>query len=386
MRTILLRFGELYLKGNNRNIFESILIENIKKKLEGETFKFSKTFGRYVISDYDEQRESEIVSKLLKVFGLHSLSLAEEVDADYKSIEDAVKKINLGKKTFKVVVKRADKTFPMTSMELASTLGGVVLKANKEASVDVYNPEVEINVDIRLNKKAYIFSSSISCQGGLPLGSAGKGLLLLSGGIDSPVAGYLISKRGLKIEALHFHSYPYTSERAKEKVITLAKKLSEYCDEIKLHIISFTKVQEAIHMHCAPEFMITIMRRIMMRIAERICKRDGLLTIVTGESLGQVASQTVQSMTVTNAVVEDLPVLRPCVAMDKEEIMAIAKKIDTYETSILPYEDCCTVFLPKNPVIKPSIERAEKEERKLDIESLIGEALESEEVIVLNSK
>ena len=282
MRTILLRFGELYLKGNNRNIFESILIENIKKKLEGETFKFSKTFGRYVISDYDEQRESEIVSKLLKVFGLHSLSLAEEVDADYKSIEDAVKKINLGKKTFKVVVKRADKTFPMTSMELASTLGGVVLKANKEASVDVYNPEVEINVDIRLNKKAYIFSSSISCQGGLPLGSAGKGLLLLSGGIDSPVAGYLISKRGLKIEALHFHSYPYTSERAKEKVITLTKRLCHYCDEIKLHVVSFTKVQEAIHMHCAPEFMITIMRRIMMRIAERICKREGLLTIVTG--------------------------------------------------------------------------------------------------------
>ena len=211
-------------------------------------------------------------------------------------------------------------------------------------------------------------------------------MLLLSGGIDSPVAGYLISKRGLKIEGLHFHSYPYTSERAKEKVITLAKKLSEYCDEIKLHIISFTKVQEAIHMHCAPEFMITIMRRIMMRIAERICKRDGLLTIVTGESLGQVASQTVQSMTVTNSVVKELPVLRPCVAMDKEEIMQVAKNIDTYETSILPYEDCCTVFLPKNPVIKPSIERAEKEERKLDIESLIGEALESEEVIVLNSK
>lgn len=383
MKAILLRFGELYLKGNNRYIFESMLISNIKAKLAGLEYKFEKTFGRYVISQYDNEKESEIVEKLKKVFGLYSISLAEQVDADEDAIKAYVATIKIKTDNFKVVVKRADKTFPISSMDFAKELGGIVLENNPNVSVELYNPETTVNVDIRLNKKAYVFDDIIKCQGGLPLGSAGKGLLLLSGGIDSPVAGYMIAKRGLKIEALHFHSYPYTSEEAKDKVLTLAKQLCEYVDEIKLHIVSFTKVQEAIHVHCRSEFMITIMRRIMMRIAQKICLRDQLGAIVTGESLGQVASQTMQSMTVTGAVVDSLPIFRPCLAMDKEEIMEIAKDINTYQTSILPYEDCCTVFLPKNPVIKPVLEKCEKEESFLDIDQIVSDALKTEEVVVL---
>lgn len=383
MKVILLRFGELYLKGHNRNIFENTLIQNIKNSLTGETFSFSKTFGRYVISDYDEKRQDEIVSKLKKVFGLYSLSIAEEVDAQLETIKQVVSNIKIGKQSFKVFVKRADKTFPLSSMELARELGGVVLDNNNESAVDLYNPQREIYVDIRLNHKAYIFDEIIKCQGGLPLGTSGKGLLLLSGGIDSPVAGYLMAKRGMTLEALHFHSYPYTSEQAKDKVIELAKLLCEYVGEIKLHIVSFTRVQEEIHKRCKSEFMITIMRRIMMRVAERLCKANNLGAIVTGESLGQVASQTMQSMTVTGNVVKELPVFRPCIAMDKEDIIAISKDIGTYDTSILPYEDCCTVFLPKNPVIKPTIKQAEQEESYLNIDSLVEECINKEEVITI---
>ena len=311
MKAILLRFGELYLKGDNRYIFETMLISNIKAKLAGLVYKFEKTFGRYVVSEYDIQKEDEIVDRLKKVFGLYSISLAQQVDADAETIKNLVSTIKIKTSNFKVVVKRADKTFPISSMDFAKELGGIILSKNPDVSVELYNPQTTINIDIRLNKKAYIFDEIIKCQGGLPLCSAGKGLLLLSGGIDSPVAGYMVAKRGLKIEALHFHSYPYTSEEAKDKVLALAKQLCEYVDEIKLHVISFTKVQEAIHVHCRNEFMITIMRRIMMRIAQKICLRDGLGAIVTGESLGQVASQTMQSMTVTGAVVDTLPIFRP---------------------------------------------------------------------------
>lgn len=386
MKVLLLRFGELYLKGNNRDVFERNLIAKIKEKLCGEKFRFSKTFGRYVISEYEQDRENEIVQKLKQVFGLYSLSRASEIDANVEAIENEVKKLSIGNKSFKVAVKRADKNFTMSSMEFASYLGGVVLENNKDSNVDLYNPDIMINVDIRLNNKAYLYTEVEKCQGGLPLGSAGKGLLLLSGGIDSPVAGYLIAKRGLEIEALHFHSYPYTSERAKEKVISLAEKLTDYVGDIKLHVISFTKIQEAIHVNCQSEFMITIMRRIMMRIAERICEKYELGAIVTGESLGQVASQTMQSMTVTGSVIIEKPIFRPCIAMDKEEIMAVAKSIDTYKTSILPYEDCCTVFLPKNPVIRPTVKKAEREESRLDIETLINQALENEEILEIKRK
>ena len=362
---ILLRFGELFLKGDNRHIFESMLISNIKTKLSSYDFKFEKTFGRYVISDYQASLEDDIVGELKKVFGLYSLSLAKEVDADRDAIEDIVRTIDCEGKSFKVSVKRDN---------------------YKTASVDLYNPQNEIKVDIRLNGKAYIYTDEIKCQGGLPLGSAGKGLLLLSGGIDSPVAGYLIAKRGLRLEALHFHSYPYTSVEAKEKVLSLAEKLCEYVDNIKLHIISFTQVQEEIHKRCRPEYMITIMRRIMMRVASRLCDKYDLGCIITGESLGQVASQTMQSMAVTGAMA-NRPIFRPCIAMDKEEIMKIARDIDTYDISILPYEDCCTVFLPKNPVIKPAASKVEKEEGYLNIEALVNDCLEKEEIVeIVKSK
>ncbi len=378
MKVILLRVGELFLKGENRYIFENALYNNIRKSLEGLKFTLTKTQGRLVVGGFDD--EEQVVERLCKVFGLTSLSVAEEVDADMGEIEKHFSTIKCDG-SFKVNVTRGDKRFPLTSMQVAAELGGIILDNNKNASVDLYNPEHVFMVDIRQNGKAYLFDKSIKCQGGLPLGTAGGALLLLSGGIDSPVAGYLMAKRGLRLEALHFHSYPYTSLEAKQKVETLAKKLCEYTNEVKLHVVSFTKVQEEIHSKCAPEFMITIMRRIMMRIAEIIAKREGLGAIVTGESLGQVASQTMQSMTVTENVVKTLPVFRPCIAMDKEEIVSVAKHIDTFETSILPYEDCCTVFLPKNPVIKPKLERAEREERQLDLDALISLALASEEVV-----
>lgn len=378
---ILLRFGELYLKGNNRNYFENTLIKNIKEKLYDENFRFEVTFGRYVISNYDVLREDIIIEKLKKVFGLYSLSPALEIDADVKTIEAEVGKIKVDEKSFKVFIKRADKNFPISSMDFAKELGGVVLSNNNRATVELYNPEIEIHIDIRMNNKAYLFTKTIKCQGGLPLTCSGNGLLLLSGGIDSPVAGYLIGKRGMKIDALHFHSYPYTSIQAKEKVVELAKQLSEYVGEFNLHVVSFTHVQEEIHKRCLPEFMITIMRRIMMRVAEKICDQNKLGAIVTGESLGQVASQTMQSMTCTENVLKRIPVFRPCIAMDKEDIMKIAKEIQTYDTSILPYEDCCTVFLPKNPVIKPTIEKCEREEQNLMIDALVQECLEKEEII-----
>lgn len=383
MKSILLRMGELFLKGENRGMFENMLISNIRKKLEGLNYKLQRTRGRIMITDFDEQQE--VVERLTKVFGLVSLSVAEEVDATVENIEQYVSTIKIGTKTFKVDVNRADKRFPVSSMEFAADLGGVILDANPNASVELYHPEVIVCVDIRNNGKAYIFDKVIKCQGGLPLSTSGRALLLLSGGIDSPVAGYMMAKRGLKLQAIHFYSYPYTSQQAKQKVITLAQQLCEYVDDIKLHCISFTKVQEEIHAKCAPEFMITIMRRIMMRVAEIIAKREDLGAIVTGESLGQVASQTMQSMTVTEDALESLPIFRPCIGLDKEDIVKIAKEIGTFETSILPYEDCCTVFLPKNPVIKPKLAKARSEEANLDVEALVNECIAGEEVIHIKS-
>ena len=386
MKVLLLRFGELYLKGHNRYVFENMLIHNIKNMLAGEDFRISKTFGRYVVTDYREEREIELIEKLKRVFGLYSLSPADEVDSDVEKIEDYISKIKCEGESFKVFVKRADKSFPISSMEFAKKLGEIVLNNNKNSYVDLYNPEHEIYVDIRINKKAYIFDKIIKCQGGLPLGSSGKGLLLLSGGIDSPVAGFLMARRGMMFEALHFHSYPYTSELAKDKVITLAKHLTNYVGNLRLHIVSFTKVQEEIHKRCKSEFMITIMRRIMMRVANKIIEKYNLGAIITGESLGQVASQTMQSMTVTGSVVKDIPIFRPCLAMDKEEIIQISKSINTYDTSILPYEDCCTVFLPKNPVIKPTIKQALGEEQYLNVDALVEECLEKEEILEVSSE
>lgn len=381
----MLKFGELFLKGRNRREFLKQLKNNIVLKLKGIDCVLTETQGRLIVSDFSVEMEEEIVSRLQMVFGLIGIASALEIETSLDNIKEEICKLDFsGFKTFKVEVKRADKTFPMNSMDLEKYLGGIVLDSNPDLKVDLYTPELTIFVEIRVNNKTYIYKNLLHCAGGLPLGSAGKGLLLLSGGIDSPVAGYLMSKRGLALEAVHFHSYPYTSVQAKEKVIELANLISKYCGKIKLHIVSFTEIQEQIHKNCDPEYMITIMRRIMMRIAQRICMANNLGAIVTGESLGQVASQTMQSMTVTNAVV-NLPVFRPVIAFDKEEIMDISRKIGTYETSILPYEDCCTVFLPKNPVIRPTIKRAEFLEKNLDIEKLVDDALKNEEILEINN-
>ncbi len=380
-RVILLRFGELYLKGKNRGFFEKVLISNIKQALKGIECKFYKVTGRYIISDYDEMDETIIINKLTKIFGLVSLSVAVEMETNIESIKDYISNISIPQKSFRVSVTRADKTFPIKSNDFEKELGGLILKNNPTLKVKLKDYKTEIIVDIRENGLTYVLHDKIECEGGMPLGTAGKGLLLLSGGIDSPVAGYMIAKRGMSIVGLHFHSFPYTSEMAKQKVISLAKLISPYCGKIKLYLCPFTKIQEEIHKNCAPEFMITIMRRIMMKIAAKIAVKAGCKAIITGENLGQVASQTVESLTVTNFSQTQIPIFRPLIAFDKKDIINISRKIGTYETSILPYEDCCTVFLPKNPIIKPKLEKVIKEELKLDIETLVDNAIKNTEII-----
>lgn len=380
-RVLLLKFGELFLKGKNKHEFEKLLMMNIRRKLSGYAFSLEFTSGRMIVENYDESEEKILIEKLKTTFGLIAISRAVEIDGDFENIKKYVSSLEISG-SFRVSAKRADKRYPHTSIEIEKALGEVVLNSNAGAKVDLHTPKTILFAEVRFNGKCYVYYDNIKCAGGLPLGSGGRALLLLSGGIDSPVAGYMMAKRGLKIEAVHFHSYPYTSEQAKEKVVELARILTNYVDEIKLHIISFTKIQEQIHMNCDADYMITIMRRIMMRIAERLCLKNDLGAIITGESLGQVASQTMQSINVTNSVVS-LPVFRPLIAFDKEDIMEIAKNIGTYDTSILPYEDCCTVFLPKYPVIKPTIKRAEHLEKFLNIDLLVNEAINSEEVLLI---
>lgn len=382
-RVLLLKFGELFLKGKNKHEFEKLLMTNIRRKLSGYAFSLEFTSGRMIVENYDESEEKILIEKLKTTFGLIAISRAVEIDGDFENIKKYVASLEISG-SFRVSAKRADKRYPHTSIEIEKALGEVVLNSNADAKVDLHTPKTILFVEVRFNGKCYVYYDNIRCAGGLPLGSGGRALLLLSGGIDSPVAGYMMAKRGLKIEAVHFHSYPYTSEQAKEKVVELTRILTNYVDEIKLHIVSFTKIQEQIHMNCDADYMITIMRRIMMRIAERLCLENDLGAIITGESLGQVASQTMQSINVTNSVVS-LPVFRPLIAFDKEDIMEIAKNIGTYDTSILPYEDCCTVFLPKYPVIKPTIKRAQHMEKFLDIERLVDEAINSEEVVVIKN-
>ena len=285
--------------------------------------------------------------------------------------------------TFRFTVNRADKKFPLNSQQIATQLGGAALEFRPQLKVDLFTPNKEIFVDVREEGYTFIFADKVACVGGMPVGSSGKGVVLLSGGIDSPVAAYRMAKRGLKMSGVHFHSFPYTSPMAKQKVVDLARILSEYQGGFDLFVVSFTEIQKQIHEHCPEEYMITIMRRIMMRIAERIALKEGCGSITTGESLAQVASQTQESIRVTNETVEDLPVFRPLIGMDKEEIIATAREIGTFGKSIEPYEDCCTVFLPKYPVIKPKPELIRAAESAIDYESLIAEALDSLEVIKL---
>lgn len=382
-KAIILRYSEIHLKGNNRYFFENLLIENIKYALKKYDYKFQKTYSRYIISDYDESYESNIINTLKKVFGLHTLSTCLIVDNDIDKISQATFKLGIDSGSFKVECNRADKTFPLKSYEVAAELGGRLLEKYQNLRVDLHNPEHIVYVDIRESKKTFIFLDNISCAGGLPVGCSGKGLLLLSGGIDSPVAGYMMAKRGMTLSAIHFHSYPFTSTQAKEKVLKLASLLTEYTGPIDVYIVPFTEIQVKIHENCPEEFMITIMRRFMMRISEKLAKNISAGALITGESLGQVASQTLESINTSNDVVS-MPMFRPLIGFDKLDIINISQKIDTYETSILPYEDCCTVFLPKRPVTKPKISVVKKAEEKLNIDELIDNAINNIEIIKIH--
>ncbi len=382
-KAIIIRYAELYLKKKNRGYFETIFENNIKKALDGLVFEFHKNSGRYIIDGFCDEDIEEFVSRLKKVFGLHTLSVAYVTTTDLDGILEAALLVCPEEGTFKVESHRGDKRYPMTSVELSRTLGGRILSVRHNLKVDVHNPDRTVRVDIRENGTALVFGEFIEGANGMPVGTAGKGLLMISGGIDSPVAGHMIAKRGMRVECLHFHSYPYTNDQAKDKVIDLATILSQYTGVTKLYTVSVTHIQEEIHEKCKAELMITLLRRFMFRIAERHALHIGAQCLITGESLGQVASQTIEGMTSSNAVVEKLPVLRPLVGFDKNEIIDRAVKIGTYETSILPYEDCCTVFLPDFPAIRPKLKDILAEEAKLDVEGLIKEAFTTMEKIEL---
>ncbi len=377
-KCIIVRYCEIHLKGKNRGYFEKLLQTNIQNALSGISHKLKVMHSRYLIENYNEDEYNLIVEKLKKVAGVHTISPAMVIDSDYRAIKEVAFELCKDRSgTFKVETNRADKTFPLDSMSVSRNLGGDILENFPNLKVDVKNPSFVVNVDIREDGKTFVYNEIIRCLSGMPVGSAGRGLLLISGGIDSPVAGYLTCKRGMKVDCLHFHSFPYTGEAAKQKVIDLTKRIGDFNGGINLYIVSFTHIQEAIHKNCPEEFMITLMRRFMMRIAERLAKRLGDQAIITGESLGQVASQTIESITSSNSVVENLPVLRPLIMFDKLDIIEISKKIDTYDISVLPYEDCCTVFLPKFPAIKPNLEKVIQAESRLNVEELIAEALDN---------
>lgn len=381
-RVIIIRYAEIFLKGKNRGFFEKAFENNMRRALQGVDCELVKQSGRYLVQNFAEEETDEIVEKLKKVFGLHTLSVAYVTSSDMKSIFEAAKLLLKDSGTFKVESHRGDKKYPLTSVEISKKLGGMILDYTKGAlRVDVHNPSFSVRVDIREFGKALVFGEFIEGANGMPVGTAGKGVLLLSGGIDSPVAGHMMAKRGMLIDCLHFHSYPYTNMQAKEKVVDLAKILSEYTCGTILCTVSVTHIQEAIHEKCKPELMITLLRRFMYRIAERHALRIGAQCLITGESLGQVASQTIEGVTSSNSVVEKLPVLRPLIGFDKNEIIDRSVKMGAYETSILPFEDCCTVFLPDFPATRPKLADILREESKLDVEGLIEEAFASIEKI-----
>ena len=380
-RVIIIRYSEIFLKGKNRGYFERMFETNMKNALKDLDCRLTHQTGRYLVEDFDESETEEIVERLKKVFGLHTMSVAYETNSDLDSIFEAAKLVCKPTGTFKVESHRGDKRYPLTSVQLSRVLGGKILSEFHNLKVDVHNPSFTVRADIRENGKALVFGEYIDGPGGMPVGTAGKGMLLLSGGIDSPVAGYMMAKRGMRVDCLHFHSYPYTNMQAKEKVVDLAHILSRYTCGTKLYTVSVTHIQEEIHEKCKPQLMITLLRRFMYRIAERLAIRKEAQCLITGESLGQVASQTIEGVTSSNSVVEKLPVLRPLIGFDKNEIIEKSVKMNAYETSILPFEDCCTVFLPDFPAIKPKLSEIEREESKLDVEGLIAEAFESIEKI-----
>lgn len=382
-KVIIIRYSEIHLKGKNRGYFERVFGINLEKALKGIRHEIRRRSGRYLVECFDDSQTDYILERLNKVFGIHSMSVALKVPTDMDKIFVAAQAVCSKSGTFKVETHRADKSFFLNSMEISAEIGGRLLSANKNLKVDVHSPQSVINIDVREDCTTLVFNDFFKGAGGMPVGTAGKGLLLLSGGIDSPVAGHMIAKRGMNIECIHFHSYPYTNLQARDKVIELAKILSGYSCGTRLHIISVTRIQEEIHKSCNGEYMVTLLRRFMMRIAEKLALKVGAQCIITGESLGQVASQTIEGMTSSNSVVKKLPVLRPLCGFDKDEIIERSRTMGAFEISIQPYEDCCTVFLPKHPVIKPSPEEVIKEESKLDVESLIDEAFKTRETLDL---
>ena len=389
--SFLIKYAEIGVKGKNRYLFEDALVKQIKhalKKCDG-TFQVRKTDGRiYVdaVSDFDYEDTVEALKKVFGISGICPVVFVEDEGFEKlgKRVVEYIDEIYPDKhKTFKVAARRARKNYPMDSMEINTEMGGIILDAYPEMSVDVHQPDIMLHIEIR--DKIYIYSEIIPGPGGMPVGSGGKAMLLLSGGIDSPVAGYMIAKRGVKIDAVYFHAPPYTSERAKQKVVDLAKKVAQYTGPIYLHVINFTDIQMYIYDKCPHDELTIIMRRYMMRIAEHIAKETECLGLITGESIGQVASQTMQSLAVTNEVCE-LPVYRPLIGFDKMEIVEISEKIDTYETSILPYEDCCTIFVAKHPVTKPNLKIIKRHEQNLTekIDELVQTALDTDELIIVS--
>ena len=384
-QVILIKYGELTTKKGNRNFFINTLYQNIKNKLKKFDVSIYKDRSRMYI-EFCENDLEDIKKKLDCIFGIHMYHVAYIVDTNIDAIKSLLVELvsELSFKTFKVEVKRSDKSFPVHSQEMNRILGGVVLKNKDGISVDVHSPELYIKVEIR-EEHSYIYFNAYQGIGGYPLGSQPKGMLMLSGGIDSPVSGYLAMKRGVPIDCVYFEAIPHTSLEARNKVIELSKKLAKYANHIQLHIVNFTKIQEEIYKHCHPSYCITIMRRMMYRIMEKLAKKYHGMVIINGESVGQVASQTLTSMSVINEVT-CMPVLRPVACFDKLEIINFAKKIDTYDISILPYEDCCTVFVPKHPVINPSLEQAKKEEIKFDYSSMVDEAVDTVDTILIEEE
>lgn len=386
----LIKYAEIGVKGKNRYLFENALVQQIKyalKKCDGE-FAVRKTDGRIYVDAVSEFDYDETVAGLQKVFGISGICPMVYVEDEGfeqlgRTVVEYMDQVYPDKhKTFKVAARRARKNYPLNSMEMNVELGGIILDAYPEMRVDVHKPDILLNVEVR--DKIYIYSEIIPGPGGMPVGTGGKAMLLLSGGIDSPVAGWMIAKRGVKIDAVYFHAPPYTSERAKQKVVDLAKKVAAYTGPIYLHVINFTDIQLYIYDKCPHDELTIIMRRYMMRIAEHIAKETECLGLITGESIGQVASQTMHSLMATNEVCE-LPVYRPLIGFDKMEIVDISEKIDTYETSIQPYEDCCTIFVAKHPVTKPNLNIIRKHEHNLDekIDELMQKALDEDEVIIV---
>ena len=387
----LIKYAEIGIKGKNRYLFEDALVQQIKyalKKCEGQ-FKIHKTQGRIFVDALSEFDFDEVVEHLQRVFGISGICPVVYVEDEgfeklcetvIKYIDDVYPDKN---KTFKVVSRRTRKNYPKESMQINMDMGAAILNAYPEMKVDVHHPEIMLNIEVR--EKIYIYSEIIPGPGGMPVGTGGKAMLLLSGGIDSPVAGYMVAKRGVKLDAVYFHAPPYTSDRAKQKVVDLARQVSKYTGPIYLHVINFTDIQLYIYEKCPHEELTIIMRRYMMRIAETIAKENECLGLITGESIGQVASQTMASLVATNEVCE-LPVYRPLIGFDKQEIVEVSEKIGTYETSILPFEDCCTIFVAKHPVTKPNLKVIRRHEQNLDekIDELVKTALETDEVIIVS--